>query len=71
MVSELFTLAAQKHVEKALPGFRRQQWYFFAVAAFFAYGRLLKGNLLREISSSDSLNALIGARRRGGAAGGG
>ena len=67
MVGELFTLAAQKNVEKGLPGFRLQQWYFFFCAAFFAYGRLLKSNLLLEVSENDWLPGIIGAslRQRG------
>ena len=52
MVSELFTLAAQKNIEKGLPGFRLQQWYFFACGVFFVYGRLLKANLLVEVSEN-------------------
>jgi hypothetical protein len=65
MVNELFTLAAQKNIEKGLPGFRLQQWYFFACAAFFAYGRLLKSNLLVEVSENAAwLPGIIGARAR-------
>ncbi len=64
MVAELFTLAAQKNIEKGLPGFRLQQWYFFACAAFFAYGRLLKSNLLVEVSENAWLPGIIGARAR-------
>jgi hypothetical protein len=66
MVAEMFTLAAQKNIEKGLPGFRLQQWYFFACAAFFAYGRLLKSNLLMEVSeNADWLPPAIGARSGG------
>jgi hypothetical protein len=66
MVAEMFTLAAQKNIEKGLPGFRLQQWYFFACAAFFAYGRLLKSNLLMEVSeNADWLPPAIGARAGG------
>jgi hypothetical protein len=65
MVAELFTLAAQKNIEKGLPGFRLQQWYFFACAAFFAYGRLLKSNLLVEVSENAAwLPGIISARPR-------
>ena len=61
MVNELFTLAAHKHVEKGLPGFRLQQWYFFFAAAFFGYGRMLKNNLLAEVAENDWLPGVIGA----------
>ncbi len=54
MVSELFALAAQKNIEKGLPGFRLQQWYFFACAAFFVYGRMLKSNILVELTAPEN-----------------
>lgn len=61
MVAELFALAAQKSVEKGLPGFRSQQWYFFACAAFAVYGRLLKTNLLAEVAgNADWLPPAVG-----------
>jgi hypothetical protein len=61
MVAELFHLAAQRNIEKGLPGFRMQQWYFFACTAFFVYGRLLKSNLLVEVSENDWLPGIISA----------
>ena len=64
MVNELFTLAAHKNVEKGLPGFRLQQWYFFFAAAFFGYGRMLKNNLLAEVAENDWLPGVIGAHQR-------
>lgn len=39
MVKELFFLASIRQKENSLPGFRLQQWYFFAVAAFYLYVR--------------------------------
>lgn len=41
MVGELFNLARESQNEKKLPLFRAQQWYFFAVAAFFFYLRYI------------------------------
>jgi hypothetical protein len=63
MVAEMFTLAAHKNVEKGLPGFRLQQWYFFFCAAFFGYGRMLKTNLLAEVAENAWLPGVIGAPR--------
>jgi len=63
MVAEMFTLAAQKNVEKGLPGFRLQQWYFFFCAAFFGYGRMLSPNLLAEVAENAWLPGVIGAPR--------
>jgi phosphatidate cytidylyltransferase len=60
MVAELFALAAQKNIEKGLPGFRLQQWYFFACAAFFVYGRMLKNNILVELSQYRGLPPILG-----------
>ena len=62
MVAEMFALAQQKNVEKGLPGFRLQQWYFFFCAAFGMYGYLLKRNLLRELIDNEQLPSVIGAR---------
>lgn len=39
MVKELFMLARVAQQDRKLPGFRAQQWYFFAVAAFYLYLR--------------------------------
>jgi hypothetical protein len=39
MVKELFRLARVAQQDRKLPGFRLQQWYFFAVAAFYLYLR--------------------------------
>lgn len=61
MVAELFALAAQKNIEKGLPGFRLQQWYFFACAAFFVYGRMLKSNILVELSENPQLPHILSA----------
>jgi len=61
IVSELFILAAQKNIEKGLPGFRSQQWYFFVCAAVFVYGRLLKNNFLMEVAENPGLPGIIGA----------
>ena len=64
IVSELFTLAAQKSIEKGLPYFRMQQWYFFVCAGVFVYGRLLKNNLLMEVSENPGLPGIISACSR-------
>jgi phosphatidate cytidylyltransferase len=51
MVRELFALArAAAKEDRALPGFRQQQWYFFLVAAFYLYGRFIHNNLLLELA---------------------
>jgi hypothetical protein len=63
MVAEMYTLAAQKNVEKGLPGFRLQQWYFFFTAAFYGYGRMLKTNLLAELAENAWLPGIIRASR--------
>lgn len=51
MVKELFLLARVAQKENRLPGFRAQQWYFFAVAAFYLYVRFIKNNLLVELAT--------------------
>ncbi|KAI8464082.1 MAG: cytidylyltransferase family-domain-containing protein [Monoraphidium minutum] len=51
MVGELFHLARVSQKENYLPGFRAQQWYFFAVAAFYLYVRFIKNNLLVELAA--------------------
>jgi phosphatidate cytidylyltransferase len=53
MVRELFAMArgaAAAREDRALPGFRQQQWYFFLVAAFYLYGRFIHHNLLLELA---------------------
>jgi CDP-diglyceride synthetase len=55
MVRELFGMArAAAKEERLLPGFRRQQWYFFAVAGFYLYGRFIHNNLLLELALPSS-----------------
>jgi phosphatidate cytidylyltransferase len=54
MVKELFHLARVAQKDNSLPGFRAQQWYFFAVAAFYLYVRFIKANLLIEIATGPS-----------------
>jgi phosphatidate cytidylyltransferase len=56
MVRELFAMArgaAAAREDRALPGFRQQQWYFFLVAAFYLYGRFVHHNLLLELALPD------------------
>jgi len=54
---ELFDLARRKgnvhpsDETRELPGFRIQQWYIFAVACFYMYGRLLHDIILVEASN--------------------
>jgi hypothetical protein len=38
-VKELFSIARQAQKDRRLPGFRAQQWLFFAIAEFFLLGR--------------------------------
>jgi len=64
IVSELFALAAQKSIEKGLPYFRMQQWYFFVCGGVFVYGKLLKSNLLMEVSENPGLPGIISACAR-------
>ena len=41
-----------------------QQWYFFVCAGVFVYGRLLKNNLLMEVSENPGLPGIISACSR-------
>lgn len=51
MVKELFHLARVSQKENYLPGFRMQQWFFFAVATLYLYVRFIKNNLLVELAT--------------------
>jgi phosphatidate cytidylyltransferase len=44
IVQELFTFARKADGGKSMPLFRTQQWYFFAVACFYLYGRFVRKN---------------------------
>eukprot|EP00899_Mesostigma_viride_P026529 jgi/Mesvir1/7060/Mv09176-RA.1 len=64
MVRELFALAAAKASERELPGFRLLNWWFFAVALFFTYGRFLSRQLTNTITSDKFLSRLFASSMR-------
>ncbi|KAF5837759.1 hypothetical protein DUNSADRAFT_3902 [Dunaliella salina] len=39
VINEFFAIARNSLMDKRLPGFRAQQWYFFLVSTFYLYGR--------------------------------
>lgn len=39
VVREFFAIARNPQMDRRLPGFRAQQWYFFLVSTFYLYGR--------------------------------
>ncbi|KAL6760280.1 phosphatidate cytidylyltransferase [Haematococcus lacustris] len=59
VVREFFAIARVPHQDRRLPGFRAQQWYFFLIADFFLLGRLIRSNVLVEVTSTRLLAKLF------------
>ncbi|KAG1678151.1 hypothetical protein FOA52_016087 [Chlamydomonas sp. UWO 241] len=59
IIKEVFRLGRMDLEDHRLPGFRAQQWYFFAVAAFYLYIRIIKPNILVQITRNETSARLL------------
>ncbi|KAK4275398.1 hypothetical protein QN277_018488 [Acacia crassicarpa] len=59
MASELFNLLRIVHQDNRLPGFKLLNWHFFFTAMLYVYGRILRQQLVKTMTSDKFLYTLV------------